>query len=871
MHHFTAVQQMRYGKIWGIGSAPNGIIYMAAEKGLVEFDGEDWVVYKGSAGYTRSVAVPNDSTIFTGSDLDFGIWKRDASGGFTYKSLYPFSNTVQQRNEEFWHTVSFGEAVAFASKDNIYLYNNNTVTRLAVEGDISGCFSLDNKLYVFEENRGLFVLTGASPELVATHTGNTPFLAKGLYRNNDKLVLVSQNLGLWEVANKTLSRINSPLSDRLAAETVFSFSEKPNQFCSFGTVRNGLYCATTSGNIALHLNKQKGLPNNTILSLHQSKNGRLWLGLDVGCSAVDITGSTTYVVDYSGNFGTPQTATLKNENFYLGTNQGLFIVPWHQLDSRSAYNGFSLVAGSSGQVWSLYKDNQEVLVGHDRGLFALGQNGLQSLGGEPGVWTMVKTRDNHLLTGQYNGIGIYSKSNDGWAFAGKMNEIAGSCSQLLLVEDSILWVCLPNYGIIRASLNTNYQPVNRLIFPDSLFGGGDLQIRMRSGGIVVIQNGKAFKYNKNANQFRSIGEVVANNSVDGLINNFGQAIDLDGDYQFFPVYNGFALERKSAARAAVTGPPMLRSIIALAAGKELLGQMTADIPFKWRNIQLKLALPTYPEAEYRYRLQKKDSIWSSWQSNPEIVLIGLEAGQYNLQVMARVQGVESEWLTIPFRIRPPWYASWYGYLLYAFLAAVIIILVRWRMQQKLLKQRQAMLQKQRQMLHEQTDKYNQKILLMEQQQLQQEKQQLSEQLKAKTIELASKAKDNADKAHLLEKIKTTFEEGLANPGRAQVRWAEIQRLLESNSQEEDRVFQVQMDELHQEFFKALKQQYEGLSVYDLRLCAYLKIGLSSAEIADLLKVQPSSVYISRSRLRKKLGLAADDDLFSFLNKIGPQP
>lgn len=76
-----------------------------------------------------------------------------------------------------------------------------------------------------------------------------------------------------------------------------------------------------------------------------------------------------------------------------------------------------------------------------------------------------------------------------------------------------------------------------------------------------------------------------------------------------------------------------------------------------------------------------------------------------------------------------------------------------------------------------------------------------------------------------------------------------------------------MDELHQEFFRAMKAKFPNLSIYDLRLCAYLKIGLTSKEMSDILQVLPSSINVSRSRLRKKLGLKPDEDLYEFLNKI----
>ncbi|NLO02543.1 MAG: histidine kinase, partial [Bacteroidales bacterium] len=95
--------------------------------------------------------------------------------------------------------------------------------------------------------------------------------------------------------------------------------------------------------------------------------------------------------------------------------------------------------------------------------------------------------------------------------------------------------------------------------------------------------------------------------------------------------------------------------------------------------------------------------------------------------------------------------------------------------------------------------------------------------------------------------------------------AEMSRKLDSYLSVEDNTFEIQMDELHQDFFRKLKKKFPGLSNNDLRWCAYLKIGLNSKEIADILNIQPSSSYISRSRLRKKLSLKSEEDLYTFLN------
>lgn len=76
LNNFTPSQALDKGKIWDIQTAPNGIVYMAADGGLLEYDGIAWKSFRGSNGITRSVLVVSDSMIYTGSDLDFGVWKK---------------------------------------------------------------------------------------------------------------------------------------------------------------------------------------------------------------------------------------------------------------------------------------------------------------------------------------------------------------------------------------------------------------------------------------------------------------------------------------------------------------------------------------------------------------------------------------------------------------------------------------------------------------------------------------------------------------------------------------------------------------------------------------------------------------------------
>lgn len=80
-------------------------------------------------------------------------------------------------------------------------------------------------------------------------------------------------------------------------------------------------------------------------------------------------------------------------------------------------------------------------------------------------------------------------------------------------------------------------------------------------------------------------------------------------------------------------------------------------------------------------------------------------------------------------------------------------------------------------------------------------------------------------------------------------------------------FKQQFDAVHPGFFVKLRQQYPRLTENDLRLCAYIRIGMTSKEIAEVMLITHDSVNTSRYRLRRKLGLGKDISLEDFIRKI----
>jgi DNA-binding response OmpR family regulator/DNA-binding CsgD family transcriptional regulator len=77
-------------------------------------------------------------------------------------------------------------------------------------------------------------------------------------------------------------------------------------------------------------------------------------------------------------------------------------------------------------------------------------------------------------------------------------------------------------------------------------------------------------------------------------------------------------------------------------------------------------------------------------------------------------------------------------------------------------------------------------------------------------------------------------------------------------------FQLSFEAVHSGFIKILAEAHPELSPAEVKLCIFLKLGMNTKDISNLLYLTPESVKVARSRLRKKLGLTVTNNLHSYL-------
>ncbi|WP_435625789.1 tetratricopeptide repeat protein [Flagellimonas sp.] len=139
----------------------------------------------------------------------------------------------------------------------------------------------------------------------------------------------------------------------------------------------------------------------------------------------------------------------------------------------------------------------------------------------------------------------------------------------------------------------------------------------------------------------------------------------------------------------------------------------------------------------------------------------------------------------------------------------------------------------------------------------------------KQKELASQTLHLVQKNTFIQELKENLENLKNSPEKFKAEFRRIVMLLkkENASDKDWEVFKTYFADVHNDFDQKLKTLYADISEKEIRLAAFLRMNLTTKEIAATLSVLPESILKSKYRLKKKLGLDRETDLTSFLNTL----
>ncbi|MFY7651263.1 MAG: ligand-binding sensor domain-containing protein [Chitinophagaceae bacterium] len=915
---------------WDIAQSENGLIFIANNEGLLTFDGKFWKLFPlPNKTIVRSVEISNDNKIFVGGQDEIGFFQANSSGQLVYYSLKEKLKESDRSFGDVWDIVKYKNSIFFRTNNKIFKWEDGKFTAYKAPNEWGYIGFIENVLVAQDFTEGILYYENNEwkPYVQVSTVFQSPITAIISTPINETLI-VTLKAGIYSIKGKTIAPLKTGLFATIGNERIFKAITMPNNLIAFATSNAGIFITDYSGKFVQRFSTAVQLQNNNILSIYNDNMGNLWLGLNNGIDFVAFNSAVKHLsADLSNASG--YTALVKEGNFYAGTSSGIFKAPLQNMaDLSFSQSSFQYIPGTNGQVWNIAEINNKILVGHHEGAFELQNSTINTINTDPGFWNFIPFSSvypvKQMASGGYKGIHLFQYQNNQFVYSGKIPGFQESSRFVAIDDQENIWVSHPYHGISKLvkQANNSYKPVyynqsNGL--PSTL----DNHVFKIKGEVVFATQKGIYQFNNKTNQFtphQVYTQIIGNLSIRYLkedtegnvwfvhekslgvidfsdkkpvivyISELNNKL-LSGFEMIYPynINNVFvAAERGffhiNYAKYRVNKPKLKVNISEvhinnkqdslLYAGylsDSLIQVAKPAIQSYWQTILLKFAAPLYglqQNLEFSYRLKGFTDNWSEWTTKTEKEYTNLPAGKYVFEVKVRNNlGNESVPALYSFEILPPWYQTMWALFIYCLIVIVAItFVVKWQREKFNKQQKQYHEEQQRlQYLHQlEINKAESELMKLRNEKLQAE-------IEFKNAELANSAMHLVQKGEYLTKLKADLAH-IAKQLNNEKAAGEIKKLIkqlgEADNMDKDwEQFTQHFDKVHSDFVLKLKEKHPNITSNDVKLCAYLYMNLSSKEIAQLLNISVRGVEISRYRLRKKLGIDTDTNLYDYLTAI----
>lgn len=900
---------------WDITTEGNEAVYIANNNGLLIFKNSTFTLHELSGSTVfRSVAFI-DSTIYTGSFEDFGYWRENESGDLVYYSLAKKLENPDLNNDEIWQIVEHQNKIYFHSFGSIYCYDreNNNVYRIDTPGSLMLLHKAGEQIYTQRVREGLFRLE--NDELISIQGSN--FLQEeevsSVIELTDGTILIGTSEGVYTFNNNSFEdwqaeRVNEVIQNRI--NTI----ERTDDKIIIGTILNGVYIYDLEANLLENINTENQLQNNTVLSLATDSFGNVWVGMDKGIDYIAFDTPIHPYVEEPGGVGSVYAAAMHNNELYIGTNRGIY---WYKRDENGIFYDKTLIPNSQGQVWFLKVFDGNLYGGLNDGTYLIQNKELERVSNIHGGYNLKPypgNNQNILLQSTYSNLVVYEQEEGIWREAITMDGFQTPARFLEFDHIGNIWLGHTIRGIFRLQPNIQFNRIDQIReigVDEGLPQSTNLVFKMNNHIMTSISDtlyqwdaiNDQFVPYPDLDPFFSIRESVSNiipvgeqhywiikdseillmevyfNSLNlkyrllpemynlKLVEGYESIIPLNENLHLISLEDGFAilnldLINESDYQApevqlqsvAVSGSQQSKRFIDPqdSEGTEFSYQNNT-VHFNWSTTQ-----PAGKRTFFQYRLVGIDDHWSDWTTATTQEFLRLPSGSYTFSVRSLgPSGRLTDTASFSFIIQKPWYLSTGAFLLYLILLASFVLMIRFYLSRKRYKKKGEELEKNQQKIIADREKAEKKIIKLENEKLQNK-------IEHKSSQLASNTMAMMRKNNLLSSIKDEIQQSKEELGDQfpDKHYNKLIKLIEDGIEDEHEweIFEQLYNEAHGDFFKRLKEEYPQLTPSDLRLCAYLRMNLSSKEIAPLLNISVRGVEERRYRLRKRLDLSTDQNL-----------
>jgi DNA-binding CsgD family transcriptional regulator len=286
-----------------------------------------------------------------------------------------------------------------------------------------------------------------------------------------------------------------------------------------------------------------------------------------------------------------------------------------------------------------------------------------------------------------------------------------------------------------------------------------------------------------------------------------------------------------------------------------------ELPYALNALRFTFSATSYedaPRVQYQFKLEGYDNNWSAWTRLTSKEYTNLKEGDYTFSVKSKdIYNREGAITTYKFTVLPPWYRTYIAYTIYGLMTLAALYIVS-----RFTKVQQQKTMRLKEIQHQEA------VLKAEKEIIKLNNEKLENELSHKNKELASSAMHIVHNVETIQKIKTALLSAIESVQDTDAK-AHMRKVLRSIANEVSlennwEQFELHFNQIHQNFLVRLRKEFPELTHNDIKLISYLKLNLSSKEIAPLLNLSVRGVEASRYRIRKKMNLNPSVNLTEFI-------
>jgi len=717
-----------------------GIIFIANNQGLIEFDGINWRQHQTPEQASLKSIACAKNRIYVGGNGELGYFIPDKQANFTFVSLAKQVKRFKPSLPIFSKVIIASSQVIFFSTQGIYIYHITTqkFKYIAPRTRFLNIFQSSKRIFVQESNKGLFLLEAdklnfiKSSEIVASKK-----IQCFLPYSQGQFLLGTQYNGMYLYNGQTFTEWNKPVNNILKETQLCTGIRLSSQYFALGTLSEGLLLVNEQGKIIQKIDKTAGLPSNVIFSLFLDYQQRLWLGFTQGVTQVDIFSSLRVYNQKLGLEGIPYDILQFQGKLYVGTTQGIFS---QELSDESGQ--FVKLPNSQGINRSLASVSANYLLsGYSRGIYGLQNNQVKPLsfqGNVVRIASLDTTRNKWLICAE---DGLYTASLDQNKTL-KYTKVKGLKMALddltRVVQDAkgFVWISNASNGVIRLKLTAQADNAQSIRFygkNEGLPSSRNNYVFYIQKKLVIATKKGLYQYNATQDRFEvhplmlQIGEkfpilwvgedtkeniwVLSDRDIIVLEKNTNQT-----SYQKKVLFHDIVKLKKSpfihfldeqnallsvgdellsydltyTARQDTSFSALIRLVEweggigkdSILFGGEYQSTDTQTIyHYKINDFRFTVAANYLPFAQsnrFQFFLEGDDQEWSDWTTNPRKEYTNLPAGDYIFKVKVRNnEGVIGKVATFKFTIRAAWYLTRWMNIAILLLIALLFVGFFW--------------------------------------------------------------------------------------------------------------------------------------------------------------------------------------------------